>query len=303
MTPHLPRPGAAATTRRAFLLGAAAVGLAACGAGGGDDPGQGAAGSTAAGGTTPPAPSGGSTTATPPTTGGGGAASTTASTTGPSTTSGGGASSTTGAGAAPARFVVKGNGDDDRIALTFHTNGDLGLAKRLVDVMAEHDAVMTCFVIGNWLEANPDWGRRLLDGGHELANHTYTHPDFAGLSPTAMRTEITKCRDALQKLSGEAGRWFRPSGTSDGTATPSAAVLAAAGDSGYGLVAGWDIEPYDYQDPGASAVRDRTLAGAHGGGVVSLHFGHQGTVDALPAILDGLADKRLRTVRLSELLG
>lgn len=276
-----------ATSRRAFLLGVAAAGLAACG-GSGDDPGS-AAEST----TTGPAPAG-------PTSSTGGPSTTTASTASSTATTGGGSSTA----ASPATFVVNGTGrDDDRIALTFHTNGDLGLAQRLVDVLADHDAVATCFIVGNWLEANPDWGRRLLDGGHELANHTYTHPDFAGLSPSAMATEINRCRDVIRRLTGDGGRFFRPSGTSDGTATPSAAVLAAAGTAGYPLVAGWDIEPYDYKDPGAAAVRDRTLDAAHGGGVVSLHFGHPGTVEALPAILDGLADRRLRTVRLSELLG
>ena len=64
---------------------------------------------------------------------------------------------------------------------------------------------------------------------------------------------------------------------------------AAAGDAGYPMVAGWDVEPFDYRDPGADLVQQRVIDGLHGGAVVSLHFGHPGTVEALPAILDAVA--------------
>jgi peptidoglycan/xylan/chitin deacetylase (PgdA/CDA1 family) len=203
----------------------------------------------------------------------------------------------------PAAFVDRGPSGSDKVALTFHTNGDLGLAQRLVDIFAEHQAVMTNFIVGDWLAANPSWARKLLDGGHELANHTYTHPSFASLSPSAMVGEITKCRDIISKLSGNGGRYFRPSGTDDGTAKPSAAVMTAAATAGYATVLGWNDEPFDYQDPGADKVRSRVLEQLAGGSIVSLHFGHQGTVDAMPAILDGIASKGLKTATVSDLLG
>ncbi len=80
-------------------------------------------------------------------------------------------------------------------------------------------------------------------------------------------------------------------------------VLEEAGKAGYQAVLGFDVDPLDYRDPGRDAVVSRTLATVKPGSIVSLHFGHQGTVDALPAILDGLADKRLQPVTLSTLLG
>ncbi|MCX7620468.1 MAG: polysaccharide deacetylase family protein [Acidimicrobiales bacterium] len=205
-----------------------------------------------------------------------------------------------------ARFVVSGRDDGRRprseVALTFHTNGDLRLAQRLLDVAASHEARLTCFIVGSWLEANPSWGRRLLDGGHELANHTFTHPEFAMLSPAAMRSEIVRCRDVLIRLTGDGGRYFRPSGTDDGLARPSDEVMAAASEAGYSVVLGWDVDPYDYKDPGPAAVRDRVLADVQPGSIVSLHFGHVGTVDALDEILGGLAARALRPVTVTEML-
>jgi peptidoglycan/xylan/chitin deacetylase (PgdA/CDA1 family) len=202
-----------------------------------------------------------------------------------------------------AQFVVSGPKDHDRVALTFHTNGDLGLVDQLLDVFASKKVHVTAFIVGNWLEANPDMARRIADGGHEFANHTYTHPTFGALSPAGMLDEIVRCRDVLTRLTGGPGKFFRPSGTDDGTTSPGQQVLDIAAQAGYATVLGFDVDPLDYDDPGADAVEQRTLATVAAGSIVSLHFGHSGTVDAMPAILDGIAQKGLKVGTASALLG
>lgn len=216
-------------------------------------------------------------------------------------TSGSSTTKTTAAGPAP--FFVRAPNATDRVALTFHTNGDLTQVKAVLDIVEKKGAVLTAFIVGNWLDANPSMGKRLIDGHHELANHTYTHPSFEQLSPSAMATEITKCRDAIAKVSGSGGRYFRLSGTDDGTVKPSNAALVAAANAGYTGVAGFDVDPFDYKDPGSQAVIDRTLQKVTGGSIISLHMGHAGTIDAIGPILDGLATKKLTPVTLSTLMG
>jgi peptidoglycan/xylan/chitin deacetylase (PgdA/CDA1 family) len=264
----------------------AAAGLAACGA-----PDLGSGSSTGTG----PA-----STSTPPTSGAAGAAGAT-NPAGPSSSAA--ASSTTAPSTGPARLVVKGPDQGNRVALTFHTNGPLDQVRAVLDVAEKYKAPITAFVIGNWLDANPTMARRLLDGGHELGNHTWSHPNFLSLTPAQMTSEITRCRDALTKIAGTPGRWFRPSGTDDGTAALPASVLAAAGAAGYRVVAGFDVDPLDYQDPGAKAVTDRTLAAVRPGSIISLHMGHRGTIDAMSSLLDGLSRKNLTPVTLSALVG
>jgi peptidoglycan/xylan/chitin deacetylase (PgdA/CDA1 family) len=282
-------------SRRAFVTGALSVGAAALAAAcARSDPSAAAAG----GGDT-------ATTAVPSTSATGTApASTVAGRASSSSTSSSSASSpsTTTTGPVTARFVDHVDQAGTNLALTFHTNGDLGQVQQLFDVLSSHHVVATCFIVGNWLEANPSWAKKLTDNGHELANHTYTHPDFTKLSAAAMATEITKCRDVLRRLTGSGGRFFRPSGTDDGTVDPGPTIIDQAGKAGYPVVAGFDVDPHDYQDPGADAVRDRTLAAVHPGAIVSLHFGHAGTISAMPAILDGIAAKGLTPVTLSTLV-
>lgn len=199
--------------------------------------------------------------------------------------------------------MSSGPTDRDEVALTFHTDGDLTLAQRLLDELSSRHVTITAFVVGQWLAQHPDWAEKLLDRGHELSNHTQHHRSFPKLSPSEMDAEIDECRDLLVRLSGSPGAFFRPSGTADGTATPSDAVLAAAGRAGYATVLGFDVDPFDYRDPGTSAVVARTMAGVGAGSIVSLHFGHPGTIAAVGPIVDGIRAKGLTLVTASKLLG
>jgi peptidoglycan/xylan/chitin deacetylase (PgdA/CDA1 family) len=103
-------------------------------------------------------------------------------------------------------------------------------------------------------------------------------------------------------LTGTGGAYFRPSGTVDGVTRPSDETLAAAARAGYPTVLGYDVDPTDYRDPGAAAVVARTLGAVHPGAIVSMHFGHAGTIAAMPHILDGLDQKGLKPVTSSDLL-
>jgi len=254
-------------SRRTFLAGAGAAFLAACGRG-----------------RKSPVASRSSTTTAP---------STNAETPSSTTTLVGG----------PARYVPHGPREGNAVALTFHGSGDHTLGLQLLDAAAQARAPITVFAVGTWLEQEPDMARRILDGGHELANHTYTHPTFPTLSRADMQQEIERCRDVLQRIAGSAGDFFRPSGTSNGTDDPSGVVHDVAHAAGYDTLAGFDVDPMDYDDPGASTVAARTLAAVHPGAIVSLHFGHAGTIEAMPAILGGLDARGMRPVTLRELLG
>ena len=205
---------------------------------------------------------------------------------------------TTAVSGAPARFIRSGPADAGAVALTFHGSGDLGLATELLDAAHTAGVPLTIFAVGQWLDENPDMARRVLGGGHELANHTYTHPALGRLGATTVADEITRCRDALTRHAGGPGRWFRPSGVE--VATP--LMLAEAGRAGYPTVVGYDVDPRDYQDPGAQQIVARVKAGLHSGAIVSLHTGHAGTVAAFPGILGAIAAARLKAVTVHQLL-
>ncbi len=259
-------------TRRQLLLGVAGAGALAAGCSGGG--GHASAPTT----TAPGAPGGGAL---------------------PTVTT---MASAAGAGAVDgvAAYVSNGPATGRSVALTFHGSGEVALVERLLDEAKQEQCPITVFVVGQWLMANPAAGRRMVADGHELANHTFTHPSLSRLGAAAVATEITGCRDALGHVLGSPGRWFRPSGVET---RPSDLILSQSVAAGYPTVIGFDVDPMDYKDPGADAVASRTIAGLHGGAIVSLHTGHAGTVAALPRIVAAVRSRGLEPVTVSDLLG
>jgi len=185
------------------------------------------------------------------------------------------------------------------VALTFHVAGGPELASRALDVLARERVTVTVFAVGSWLASNPEFAPRILEAGHDLANHTYTHLPMRRLSPADLRDEIQRGADAIASLADGSGRWFRPSGTP----RANRAILTAAGKVGYRHSIAFDVDPADYTDPGADAVASRVAATAQSGSIVSLHFGHAGTIAALPRIIGDLRARNLQPTSLSSLLG
>ncbi|GAA2058196.1 hypothetical protein GCM10009839_79840 [Catenulispora yoronensis] len=199
--------------------------------------------------------------------------------------------------AAPADEVDHASSGRPQVALTFHGDGDPQLTEALLKTAEAGGAQLTVLAVGRWLGEHPELARRILDGGHELGNHTENHVDITRLAPAAAYAEIAACAARLTKLTGSPGVWFRPSQTQH--ADPM--LVEQARRAGYRTVLSYDVDPLDYQDPPSAAIADRLLHAVRPGAVVSLHLGHRDTVDALPAVLAGLKSRGLAAVTASEL--
>ncbi|MEW2086749.1 polysaccharide deacetylase family protein [Streptomyces sp. NPDC005283] len=197
----------------------------------------------------------------------------------------------------PAR-IAHGPRDRDRVALTFHGQGDPAVARALLAEAERAGAHVTVLAVGSWLDEYPDLARRILDGGHDLGNHTQRHLGISEMSATQAYAEITGCAERLRRLTGSIGTWFRPSRTRD--ATP--LVTALAHRAGYPHVLSYDVDSLDHTKPGATAVTRNVTGQIRRGSVVSLHFGVPDTLAALPALLDDLNRRGLRAVTTTELL-
>src|SRR4051812_5942996 len=140
----------------------------------------------------------------------------------------------------PATFVNAGPRTKPVVALTFHVSGDPNLAVTLLDLLQHHQTAITAFMVGTFVDQNPEIARRFVSDGHEVANHTYTHPTFSSLTRQQMADEVTRCRDALMTTMGQSGRFFRASGTANGTDPPAAIELEVAAAAGYSTMLGYD---------------------------------------------------------------
>ena len=196
----------------------------------------------------------------------------------------------------PARELVHATSGRGEVALTFHGAGDPGLARSILTTLADRGAAVTVLAVGTWLAQYPDVAKLVTDHGHELGNHTWSHPTLTGMTTAAVRSEIERCRDRIAALTGGPGAFFRPSAAQH--ATPE--VLRLAGAAGYPTVLSYDVDSRDFTDPGPVAIR-RAVATSSAGSVVSMHLGHPGTLAALPGVLDDLGHRGLAPVTASAL--
>ncbi|MEV6178083.1 polysaccharide deacetylase family protein [Streptomyces sp. NPDC052015] len=194
--------------------------------------------------------------------------------------------------------ITHGPRDRPRVALTFHGQGDPATARALLDEAKRHGARVTVVAVGTWLEEHGGLARRILDGGHDLGNHTHRHLAVNALPAAEAEREIVACAQRLRRLTGSIGTWFRPSRAARASPT----VEALARRAGYPHVLSYDVDSLDFTSPGGPAVARTVLDTIRNGSVVSLHFGYADTVAALPAVLAELHRRALRAVTTTELL-
>ncbi len=202
-----------------------------------------------------------------------------------------------------------------KIALSFDDGPDTQYTPKILDILKEKKAPATFFVIGSG--ANDALGliRREYDEGHEIGNHTYTHPRWNEISRTQIDVELNVTERLLNSTLGVKTLLFRPPYGIDHQpeTADEVAQLPIAQEMGY-LIVGARIDPHDWGEPGgvppaaASVIVQRVLEQAHsnGGNIVLLHDGggnRSHTVEALPQIIDGLRAAGFQIVPVSELVG
>jgi len=182
-------------------------------------------------------------------------------------------------------FINSGPGFGNRLALTFDDGPTPGVTERVLAELSKRNLHATFFLIGSKVDAAPDLARRLVDEGHDVANHSYTHPRLAGMPDAAVEQQIARTQESIIRATGVTPVWFRP---------PYGAFRREQGPiaSKMGLgVAYWSVDPKDWSQPGSAAITQRVLAGSQPGSIILLHDLHAQTADAVPAIFDGLIER------------
>ncbi|MFY9983708.1 MAG: polysaccharide deacetylase family protein [Chthoniobacterales bacterium] len=189
--------------------------------------------------------------------------------------------------------------DGPYIAMTFDDGPSAETTPRLLDILKQRNLKVTFFEIGQNAERNPAIVKRILAEGHEIGNHSWTHPQLSKLSDERVTEEITKTQDAIKNASGSGytPTLLRP---------PYGAITARQKEwieKQFGLsIIMWSVDPFDWKRPGESVIEQRILAGARPGAIILSHDIHKQTVDAMPATLDALIAKGFKFVTVSQLI-
>jgi peptidoglycan/xylan/chitin deacetylase (PgdA/CDA1 family) len=172
-----------------------------------------------------------------------------------------------------------------------------------INLLAKYHAPGTFFEIGDQISEFDPTGaveREMLADGDMIGNHTWTHPDMAGLSAAAQTSELTLTNDAIRRATGfEPCLWRPPYGDTN------APLESLARSLGMTTIY-WDIDPRDWSLPGTGEIEGNIITNARNGGITEMHFGggpRYETLDALPDIIDTLRARGYKFVTLTQMLG
>lgn len=187
--------------------------------------------------------------------------------------------------------------DGPYIAMTFDDGPSATLTPKLLDLLAAHHIKATFFVIGENVAEHPEIVARAAQEGHEIANHSWSHPNFGKMSDEGVRSQLQRTDDAIKSATGKRPTLMRP---------PYGSITAREkrwihDEFGYQIIL-WDVDPYDWKRPGPAVVRNRILKETRPGSIVLSHDIHPGTIEAMPSTFDALEAKGFKFVTVSELI-
>ncbi|WP_255301197.1 polysaccharide deacetylase family protein [Bacillus sp. Marseille-P3800] len=205
----------------------------------------------------------------------------------------------------PNNVFVNGDRSSNQIALTFDDGPDTRFTGQVLDKLETYNVPATFFVLGMRVNDDPELLSRVQAGGHEIANHTYSHPNLTDLSVAELEQEVNQTNEAIESVTGSTTSLFRPP---YGFITREQTERLVALD--YSII-GWDVDTLDWSGIPAAEVAETVLTNTQSGSIILMHDGGDVdtenpeiySADALDEIIPALQEQGYTFVTVSELIG
>lgn len=186
--------------------------------------------------------------------------------------------------------------NDGKIAVSFDAAWGGDNTPRLLDILDEYGVKATFFLVDTWVQRYPELVRAIAERGHEIGNHSTTHPEMSRLSREKILEELSAVSAHIEALTGVRPVLFRPPYGDYNNDV----VLTARG-AGYEVIQ-WSVDSLDWKNRGADDVIRRATRKIGSGDIVLFHNDAKYILDALPAILKSYREQGLTAVPISQLL-
>lgn len=185
---------------------------------------------------------------------------------------------------------------DNKIALTFDVAWENSNTEELIDILDEYDAKATFFITGDWCDRYPEDVERFYSAGHEIQNHSDQHPHVEGINVNDLISDTKECSRKIEMITGEAPTIYRaPYGEYDDS------LLTTINGMGMQVIQ-WDVDSIDWKEPSAEQITARVVGSTKSGSILLFHNDLENTTEALPRLLEQLADNGFEFVTVSELI-
>lgn len=189
--------------------------------------------------------------------------------------------------------IYQGNTESNNICLMINVYWGNEYIPKMLETLKENDVKTTFFIGGSWAEDYPEILKEIYDGGHEIANHAYSHPDLKEKSLEINKTEISKTTDIIKELLNVEMTLFAPPSGSYSETT-----LQVAKELGYTTIM-WTRDTIDWRDQDRELIYSRAVKNAAGGDLILMHPTKE-TANALPDIIKTLKDQGFNLTTVSE---
>ena len=187
---------------------------------------------------------------------------------------------------------------EKKISISFDAAWGAEDFPKIIEILDKHQVKATFFMTGEWVEKYPDCVKTMVEKGHDLGNHSATHPDMTKLSKEQQKNQIMQVHNAVKKLTGYEMELFRPP-----YGAYSNDVIRSCYEVGYFPIQ-WDVDSLDWKDLSAADIIKKVCKhkSLGPGSIILCHNGAKHTAEALDEMLTNLKEQGYEFVPISELI-
>ncbi|MGI6130091.1 MAG: polysaccharide deacetylase family protein [bacterium] len=183
-----------------------------------------------------------------------------------------------------------------KVAISFDAAWGADKTPQILSILKQYNVKTTFFLVDFWMEKYPEVTKQIAAAGHEVENHSATHPHFNDLSTEEMRRELEDTNARIRNLTGQEPLLFRPPfGEYNNT------LLTVVDDLNMFAIQ-WDVDSLDWQNLTAEEISRRVLGMVQPGSIVLFHNNAEHTPEALPTIIEKIQSDGYEIVPISELI-
>lgn len=186
--------------------------------------------------------------------------------------------------------------DEKKVSISFDAAWGNEQTQSLLDTLDKYNVKATFFLVGDWVRNYPDDVKAIAEAGHDVGNHSNTHPYMTQISLDEMRKELETCNSDIESITGKRPTLFRPPyGDYDNN------VVETVNSLGMYCVQ-WDVDSLDWKGLSAEEMCSRIKNNIQSGSIVLMHNGGENTPAALPSIIEAIQELGYEIVPISQLL-
>ena len=185
---------------------------------------------------------------------------------------------------------------EKKIALTFDAAWGADKTSKIISICKENNIDVTFFLVGFWVDANPDKVKEIYEAGFEIGTHSETHPQMSKLTENQIESELTSSSNKISAITGQKVRFFRPPyGDYNNLLLETAKRLGL-------ITIQWSVDTLDWKGLSASQILTRVYSSVQNGSIILCHNNSDHITDALPELISSLKEKGYSFVKMGDLV-